>query len=225
MKIIQKYIVIASVVLMLSGLFSGCGWNTTYIPPVTVTHPPLEPTTITPPVQTPPVTTTTGEVALPPEQQNWKLYQDTNNGFRFHYPPELTMYVPVAPGPIAQIVQFQFPPSWYQGTNLADAMLGVGVSASCPKDYNTAAYSGTLPATVQNQDRLTFARNYAEEGAAGNHYKVPFYSLVSEGSCYVVVLNLHSTNRMAADQTPREYDPKKFEEVLAKVVSTFKIVQ
>ena len=161
------------------------------------------------------------------EQKNWKTYRE-NTGFEFRYHPDMVTMLTPEPGPLNYTVALSFPSSWYVGTNLQSASLGVSVSSSCPNLYaSEEKYVGSLSKTIKSSDNIEFTLHQGDEAAAGNYYKTLLYSAVKNNTCYSVFVNLHSTNRMNYDEAnrPTEYDPKKFEEVLVKVVSTFKILK
>lgn len=228
MKIIQKYIVIASVVIILSGMFSGCGWNTTYIPPVSITHSPLEATT-TPPDQISTSTTYTGLPLSSEEQKSWKTYRDEKNGFELYYPPELNFVLFEPEGDKSTGVVLSFPTSSYQGSNLRDAKLIVaaqeGPCLPLPGHGGTVPQTKLLPSDMQVGTQK-FTLQQQENGAAGTLYETDEYYTETQASCYKITLVLAKVDlRNVAGQSPREFDREEVERIFLKVISTFKFVK
>lgn len=113
----------------------------------------------------------------------------------------------------------------YQGTNLGDASVSIGVS----KDPTIVAACGAAkmaqgekPAGTATLGGAAFARFTFEDAGAGNRYASTVYRAVYGGACYEIVEFLHwAAIENFTPGTVREFDRPKIESELRAITQSF----
>lgn len=124
----------------------------------------------------------------------------------------------------AAVVGVYLPEALFQGTNLSEAAVLVGVSpdpeaiAKCEVPVDTQEQArGT-----ENIDGVTFSVFESTGAAAGNTYESRIFRTMRNGSCYEIVEMLHSGNiGNYPERTVREFDKPKFSGILERAAQTF----
>jgi len=164
----------------------------------------------------------------------WKTYTSETYGFEMKYPQDLAMQkeIPLAVIQEAVIRLSLVNRAYYDGTNLVEASLFVGVTPekACSSEWladgsqDSSEYGD--PAETRNIAGVSFFRDSLWEGAVGNQYGLITYSALHAGSCYRLALFIHCTNVNVFDPgTVAEFDRNALTRLFDQVISTFRFVK
>ena len=164
----------------------------------------------------------------------WKTYTSEKHGFELRYPQDLAVEkeIPLAVIEGAVIRLSLVNRMYYDGTNLVEASLFVGVtpekacSSERPIDGPQSSSERGDPAETRNIAGVTFSRTSFWEGAAGNQYGLITYSALHGGSCYRLALFIHCINiHIFYPQTVAEFDRASVFELFDQIISTFQFLK
>jgi len=164
----------------------------------------------------------------------WKTYTSETYGFEMKYPQDLAVQeeIPIAVIEGAVIRLPLVNRTYYEGTNLVEASLFVGVTPeqACSSEWPPDAsqdFSERVD-TVETRDisGVSFSRASSWEGAVGNQYGLITYSALHGGSRYRLALFIHCINIHVFDpQTVTEFDRATLLRLFDQVISTFRFVK
>lgn len=156
-------------------------------------------------------------------------YENKEFGFALRYPEGADVREGNAEGFLSAtarnaVVGIFLPQPLFQGTNLGEAAVAVGVSPDPDALAHCATSSGTGEvdrgtATIGGE---TFHEFSATGVGAGNIYESTSYRVERRGGCYEIVEMLHSGN--IGNYTPgtvKEFDKEKFSKILDALAHTF----
>ena len=171
-----------------------------------------------------PVATSTAEII--PNVAS-ETYEDTTHRFSMDHPATSAVlatgfeaYLPVTAQPV---VAFTLPTELFQGTNLVEAGVYVGVLDgaktvnACLVPHESEESKGTIKIGP-----IIFSVFTSGGAAAGNIYEQTTYRTVRNGNCYELVALLHSGNiGNYPDGQVQQFDREKFQTILDKMLQTF----
>ena len=164
----------------------------------------------------------------------WKTYTSETYGFEMKYPQDLAMQkeIPLAVIQEAVIRLSLVNRAYYDGTNLVEASLFVGVtpeeacSSKSLADMPQNPSEHGDPAETRNIAGVSFFRDSLWEGAVGNQYGLITYSALHGGNCYRLALFIHCINiHLFYPQTVAEFDRATVLRLFDQVISTFRFVK
>jgi hypothetical protein len=174
-------------------------------------------------------------LALPPlprasAAETTTTYTDPQYGFSLSYPVKAAVETDAQENgqldmiPVAAVVVSPNLAA-FQGTNLGDASVSVGVSANAAIVAACAAATaaqGEKPAGTVTLGSVKFARFTFEDAAMGNRYASTLYRAVDGGACYEIAEFLHWA---AIENFPagsvKEFDRPKIEAQLRAITRSF----
>jgi len=164
----------------------------------------------------------------------WKTYTSERYGFEIKYPTDLAVEseIPLAVIEGAVIRLPLVNRMYYDGTNLVEASLFVGVTpeSTCSSRQPTDAPQncserGAL-AETRNIAGVPFSKVSSWEGAVGNQYGLITYSALHGCSCYRLALFIHCINIGVYDPgSVSEFDRAAVLRLFDRVISTFRFVK
>lgn len=172
--------------------------------------PPESPTptgTAQPPPQTPLPTTTPGG--------DWLTFINSRYGFMFGYPPGSQ----IVAGGTDNGTRIDLP--FLQGTNLREKYLEMSVVENPGVCQSPLASSGAQSSETVVIAGITFLKQAAADGAAGNLYEWVAYSTLRNNVCVSLGFVLHSLNPGNFATPPPVYDYGSEAAVFGQIVSTF----
>jgi hypothetical protein len=161
----------------------------------------------------------------------WKTYISETYGFEIEYPEDLAVQqeilLAVIEGAVLRLPLVNR--IYYDGTNLVEASLSVGVTPekACSSERLCDGFPNfsTRGEPVETRDisGVAFSRTSSWEGAVGNQYGVITYSALRGGSCYTLALFIHCINIHVLDLgTVSEFDEASVLKLFDQVISTFR---
>ena len=164
----------------------------------------------------------------------WKTYTSEKYGFEMSYPPDFAereeIPLTVIQGAVVRLSLVNR--GYYDGTNLVEASLFVGVT---PKGECFSRWLGDTPSNSSGNEGLsdkrdiagvTFTRTSFWEGAVGNQYGLITYSATHAGNCYRLALFIHSINIQVYDPgSVSEFDRASVMRLFDQVISTFRFLK
>lgn len=164
----------------------------------------------------------------------WKTYTSKTYGFEIRYPQDLAVQerMPLAVIEGAVIRLSLVDSAYYDGTNLVEASLFVGItpeqacSFEWPPDASQNSSERGELAETREIAGITFYRASSWEGAVGNQYGLIRYSALHGGSRYRLALFIHSINiHVFYPQTVAEFDRTTVLRLFDQVISTFRFLK
>ena len=164
----------------------------------------------------------------------WKTYTSETYGFEMKYPQDLAVQeeIPLAviEGAVIRLPLVNH--AYYDGTNLVEASLFVGVTPekACSSertiDGPPNSSEGGDPVETRDISGTTFSRALSWEGAVGNQYGLITYSALHAGSCYRLALFIHCINTGVYDPgSVSEFDRAAVLRLFDQVISTFRFLK
>jgi len=161
----------------------------------------------------------------------WKTYISETYGFEIEYPQDLAVQQEISLAVIEGAV-LRFPlinRTYYDGTNLVEASLFVGVTPEKARSSQWLCDGSpdfsTREDPVERRDiaGVNFSKVSSWEGAVGNQYGLITYSALHGGSCYTLALFIHCINiHVLAPGTVSEFDRATVLSLFDRVISTFR---
>ena len=176
----------------------------------TAVVPPESPTptgTAQPPPQTPLPTSTPGG--------DWLTFTNSRYGFMFGYPPGSQ----IVAGGTDNGTRIDLP--FLQGTNLREKYLEMSVVENPGVCQSPLASSGAQSSETVVIAGITFLRQAAVDGAAGNRYDWVAYSTLRNNVCVSLGFVLHSLNPGNFATPPPAFDYGSEAAVFGQIVSTY----
>lgn len=175
-------------------------------------------------------TATTTPIATIPALD--KTYLDSKLSFSIMYPAtaasstkDFTSYLPLTQSPLNSFV---LPSSMFAGTNLLEAGVYVGASASSEAITgctSSSPLSGETAGGTETINGTDFYVYNASDAGAGNFYESKIYRRLENGWCVEVVELLHSGNiNNYTSGTVTEFDRSYFESVLDAIVHSYRSI-
>jgi len=160
----------------------------------------------------------------------WTTYTSETYGFEMKYPQDLAVQkeIPMAVIQGAVIRLLLVNRAYYDGTNLVEASLFVGVTPEkgCSSTGIPCAYEGGAPTEMRDISGVAFSRTSAWEGAVGHQYGLITYSAPHAGNCYRLALFIHCINvHVFYPQTVSEFDRTTVLRLFDQVISTFRFLK
>jgi len=164
----------------------------------------------------------------------WKTYTSERYGFEMKYPQDLALQeeIPLAviEGAVIRLPLVNH--AYYDGTNLVEASLFVGVTpekaCSSERLANMSSNSSDRGDLAETRDisGVSFSRVSSWEGAVGNQYGLITYSALHAGSCYTLAVFIHCINvHVFYPQTVAEFDRAMVLRLFYQVISTFRFLK
>ena len=177
----------------------------------------------------PPVTVATTTDESTPDLGSVVNFMDPDYNFSLMRPELASIvsdvsdgYLPYTHSPVAG---FELSSDLFQGTNLSQAGVYIGVTASstmldgCTKPSTEVLEKATGTATFKGVTWNVFTSN---DAAAGNLYDSKTYRTVHNGQCYEITELLHSGNiGNFPPGTVVQFDHDKFSNILESIAQTF----
>jgi hypothetical protein len=163
--------------------------------------------------------------------RRWKTYISETYGFEMKYPENLAVQqeIPLAviEGAVLRLPLINR--TYYDGTNLVEASLFVGVTPekACSSEWlnNGPSNSSERGNLAEQRDiaGVSFSKVSSWEGAVGHQYGLITYSTLRGGSCYRLALFIHCINIHVFDPgTISEFDRATVLSLFDQVISTFR---
>src|SRR5215207_278917 len=148
-----------------------------------------------------------------PPTNDWLDYTNSAYGFQFKYPPQAQIV-----GQSASSIKMNLP--FVPGTNLREKYLEMSVVENVNPCRSPFGASGvpTPPETVVING-ISFIKEIADEGAAGNRYQWVAYSTLRNNACISMGFLLHSLNGFSTP--PPVFDKAAESLVFTQMMSTF----
>jgi len=152
-----------------------------------------------------------------PDGASWQVYCSEAYGFSFRYPPggaapeggagHGVIYLPIT-----------------AGTNLIEKYLNVTTTpnaTTCASPNSEGHEPGSIPSETVTFNGVSFLKQTAGEGAAGNLYNWVGYSDLSGTLCLSLTFILHSSDPGAFATPPAQFDQAGESAVFEQIMATF----